>query len=188
MSREMTDEMAAEAVADGLSPILIMKAQFDSGDLNLWSGLGTLQWNGDEYTGAGNLLTMSDVTENNRGDAQNTTFSLTGINSALLAATMTENYQGRPVTAWLACLDAAGAIIGDPFILFRGQMDVFSPTIGGDTMTMAMSCESRSIDVNRVKERLYTAEAQKALYPDDRGLDFVSSLQDAQITWGRPSS
>ncbi len=188
MSRDMTEEMAAEVVADELSPILIIKAKFDSGDLDIWSGIGTVTWNGDEYTGAGDLLTMSEMTENNAGDAQNATFSLTGINSAILAATLTEEYQGRPVSAWFGSLDAAGRIIGDPFMLFKGLMDVFSPNIGGQTMTLAMSCESRSIDISRVKEKLYTSEAQKALHPGDLGLDFVAGLQDAQITWGRPSS
>ena len=187
MSRNLTAGMVTQVTADTLRPIVLVKMEFNAGDVNLWSGIGELTWNGDTYTGAGNLLSLSKVTENNRGDAQNTTFELSGISTALLVVAMTAHYQGRPVSAWFAAIDDAGAIIADPYLFFKGQMDVFSSSISGDTATLSMRCESRNVDINRAKESRYTDECQKALYPDDKGLEFVTSLQDAQVVWGRPS-
>ncbi len=187
MSRSLTSGMVTEVTAKALHPLILLKAAFDGGDLNLWSGVGSLTWNGDTYTGAGDLLSMSQVTENNLVEAQNTTFTLSGIPSAILSDSLNEDYQGRKISAWFACADDTGAIIADPYLFFKGQMDVLSPTVGGDTMTLAMSCESRTIDISRAKELRYTSEVQKAASPGDLGLDFVSSLQDAMVVWGRPS-
>src|SRR4051812_5427365 len=86
--RDLSADMVTEVTAAQLRPLVLIKGEFDSGDLNLWSGIGTLSWNGDTYTGAGHLLSMSEVTENNLSDAQNTTFNLTGIDTAVLAAAL----------------------------------------------------------------------------------------------------
>lgn len=187
MSRNLTAGMVTQITADALRPIVLIKGEFDSGDLNLWSGIGSLSWDGDTYTGAGNLLTLSKVTENNLVDAQNTTFQLSGLNAGILSTALTEDYQGRPISAWFAAITDAGALVADPYLFFKGQMDVMSPVVGGVTMTISMSCESRNIDIGRAKESRYTSECQKALSGGDLGLDFVTAMQDAQVIWGRPS-
>ena len=44
------------------------------------------------------------------------------------------------------------------------------------------------IDLEKPSNKRYTSEEQKAIYPDDLGLDFVVDLQDMPIAWGRKST
>lgn len=184
MSRGLAAGMVTEVTADQLHPALLVKAEFDSGDLRLWSGVGSITYNGEVYTGAGSLLSISEMTEVTNVEAQGAVFQLTGIDAALLSLALTEPYQGRAITCFFACLDTSYALVADPIPLFKGRMDVLQLDESGDTATMSMQVENKLIDLKSTKVRRYTPEDQKQQYPDDLGLDYVSSLQEMEITWG----
>jgi len=67
----------------------------------------------------------------------------------------------------------------------RDRLDTMQITDGGETCTLAVAAENKLVILQRAKEARYTDEDQKARYPDDRGLEFVSGLQDREIVWGR---
>ena len=48
-----------------------------------------------------------------------------------------------------------------------------------------MQVENKLIDLKRSKVRRYTSEDQEQEYPSDLGLDFVPSLQDMELIWGK---
>jgi hypothetical protein len=50
---------------------------------------------------------------------------------------------------------------------------------------VSISYESRLIDLERSRESRYTNEDQQRAFPGDRGFEFVPSLQDLSLTWGR---
>lgn len=184
MARSLTAGMITEVTAKALSPILLMKAEFDSGALRLWTGLGNLTYNAEVYVGAGGMIGVSPVTESLNTQANGVDFALRGIPNDLIALALSENYQGRFVSCWFACLDASGALISSPYLLFKGRMDVLEILEAGDTSTLTMRCENLLIDLQRVKSRRYTDEDQKAMFPNDKGLEFVVQLQDREIIWG----
>ena len=64
MSRTLSTEMQAVASAELVRPIYLVKMEFDSGDLFLWSGLGNLVYSGDTYVGTGDLMAISPVLKN----------------------------------------------------------------------------------------------------------------------------
>lgn len=185
MSRDLTNEMIAEVTADSLSPIYIFKAEFDSGDSNFWTGRGSLVFNGDTYTGLGDFLSISEVVETQNAEANGLSVTLSGIPSSLISVALSEKYQGRTVTIWFGCLDSTGALISSPIIVFRGFMDVMELLEGGNTAALTVKAENELIILNRAKERRYTDEDQKLDYPSDVGFEFVTALQDAEITWGK---
>ena len=53
--RSLSSEMQAVATAETVRPILLIESDFDSGDINLWNGIGQLNYGGKTYIGAGNL-------------------------------------------------------------------------------------------------------------------------------------
>ena len=179
--------MITEVTASVLEPIVIMKGEFDSGDVNLWSGIGELIWDGDTYTGAGGMLGMREVQETQTLEAVNVDIQLSGIPSAYISIALTENYQNRPVTIWLGAINSSGAVIADPYKIYRGRMDILEIDEGAETATLTMHTENRLIDLQRTKERRYTPDDQKANFPNDTGLNYVSSLQDQAIVWGQAS-
>lgn len=188
MSRSLTAGMVTEVTASVLEPIILMSGEFDSGDVNLWSGVGSIVWDGITFTGAGSLLGVKEIRESQTLEAVNVDIQLSGLPSSLVAVALTEDYQNRPVTMWIAALDGTGAIIADPYKIYRGRMDVLEIEEGAETATLTMHTENRLVDLQRTRERRFTPEDQKAVYPDDTGLDGVSSLQDRAIVWGQASA
>jgi hypothetical protein len=45
--------------------------------------------------------------------------------------------------------------------------------------------ENSLVDLQRVRVRHYTHEDQTFEHPTDMGFEYVATLQDKQITWGR---
>lgn len=185
MSRDLTSGMIGEVTAAALRPVVLVKAEFDSGDLLLWSGIGQITHNGDIYTGAGNLLNISEVSETTSIEAQGATFVLSGIPSAIISLALNEDYQGRAISMYFGCLSDLGALVADPVLMFKGTMDVVQIDDSGDTATVSVQAENRLIDLRRSMVRRYTPEDQKQDFPADKGLDFVAGLQEKEIVWGK---
>lgn len=210
MSRNLTAEMQDIVQDKVIFPIIFVEADFDSGAVRLWSGVGDLVWNGYTWTGGGSLLRVDAVEESNEIKAVGTTVALSGIPSDLLSLALQEDYQGRDLKIYLGAfsvdtqyltqengdyvLKEDGGklylltetdIISDPVVLFSGRMDTMTIQESGDTSTIQVTVENRLIDFERSKERRYTSEDQKIDYPTDKGLEFVTSIQDKEIVWGR---
>jgi len=71
-------------------------------------------------------------------------------------------------------------------MVFEGKMDTMSIAKAGDKSALTITGESSLIDLNRSRVRRYTPEDQKINHPTDKGLDYIPSIQDLNITWGRP--
>jgi len=163
---------------------------------------------GTVYTGTGQLLQLSEISETAEIAATGANLTLSGIPSELLSLALSEPYQGRLCKIYFGAIDAnrvyltdeAGDYIlaedtsridisaGDPdgiVEVFSGYMDQMNIEEGPETSTIAMSVESKLIDLERSRIRRYTDQSQKARYPNDRGFEFVEDLQDKQFNWGR---
>ncbi|HBN31649.1 MAG TPA: hypothetical protein DD416_10620, partial [Rhodobacteraceae bacterium] len=73
----------------------------------------------------------------------------------------------------------------DPVQAFSGRLDVPEIADDANTCTITISYESRLIDLNTARSWRYTHESQQSLYPGDRGFEYVTAIQDREITWGR---
>lgn len=185
MARSLSAGMVTEVQAKTLSPIILVKAEFDAGNLTFWSGVGSLSYGGDTYIGAGNFLAISPVVESVNVEANGVNITLAGLPTSLIATALAEDYQGRYISAYFACLDASGALIADPYKYFGGRMDVMEIFDAGETATITIRSENLLIDFRRKKTHRYTDEDQKAVYTGDRGLEFVDQMQDRELIWGK---
>lgn len=179
-------------------PIILLKAQFDSGSLQLFTGAGLLEWNNEQYTGAGNLLSISDIEEQSSVEATTLTAQLSGLSTTLLNLALTENYQDREFTMWYGLLHTSGKerttlMLDTPIPIFHGLMDVMTITedpadLYGDstdgTISIALTVENAMLNMHTTAASNYTSNSQKAVFPDDLGFDFIPYLQEAEITWG----
>jgi hypothetical protein len=185
MSRDITSGLNTELTSSVLRPVLFYEGEFSSGFLRLWSGIGTMTWDSKDWTGAGYLLGLSPIEETGDVRASGMSISLSGMPSSLIATALSEARQGKPGKVWVGALDATGAVVADPNLHFWGRLDVPAIDEQGDTCTITVTYESRLISLGRSRERRYTLEDQKIDFPEDKAFEFVESLQDATITWGR---
>jgi hypothetical protein len=184
MARDITSGFQAEIEASTLRPIMMVRADFDGGSIFTWSGYGDLVYGGNTYLGTGDFLAIDGIEETTELKAASTRFKLSGIPSALISLALLEDYQGCDIYCYFGVLDSNWSLIAEPYQVFKGKMDVIQIMDDGITSEVTVNAESDLIDLRVVRERKYTPEDQKALYPNDRGLDFVPNIQDIQINWG----
>ena len=181
--RGLTNDMVTEVSASQLSPILLASLSFAT-PVHIWTGYGTITVGSTAYLGIGTLGTISPVEETTDLAARGISMQLSGVPTAMLAVALTENYQGRECSVLFGALQASGALVSSPVTIFSGRMDVMSINDDGQNATIGMTAENKLVDFRRPREVRYTDQEQKNLFPSDKGLEFVTAIQEKQIYWG----
>jgi len=193
MARDLTAGVNTETAAPDKRAAAFVHFAFDSGNVYLWSGVGSIVTTGSlgtlpnaTWTGVGTLGSIGAVEETAELRATGCVFTLSGADTSVISLALSEHVQGRPVTWWLAFFDDNWAMLDAPIQVFKGRMDTMEIAEDGPTCIVRLTAENRLIDFERpANPRFYTAEDQKRLYPGDKGLDYVQSLQEKTIYWGR---
>jgi hypothetical protein len=188
-------------------PYILVEMLFDSGPIRLWTGLNDLVFNGNTYTGAGTLLSLSSVEETAEISAKGISVSLSGLDSSIISLALAEQYQNRRANIYFGVIGTTNYILlqdgsylidfnNDKFVQndtslnefvtqFSGLIDQMTINDTGEVITVSVSIESRLIDLERARVWRYTSEDQKRVYPTDKGFDFVNDLKTKTLNWGR---
>ena len=185
MARTLPAALATEFDAAQLKPFYAVELDFDSGVLRFWTGYGTITANGEEFEGAAQVLGISSANENIDLSADGLTISFAGLDSSIVAATLTQNYRGRSAKVYIGALDASNEPVSAMYQVFAGRMDIMSIQEDVQTATISLQVENVLIDLERPRTRKLTDEEQRKRFLGDASLENVASLQDRQISWGR---
>lgn len=161
---------------------LLAQMNFDSGTLYMWTGLGNLTWDSKTFIGGGNLIAVSGTEETQALQAKGLELTLSGIPEEQIALALTEKTRYRPFKMWLASVFEY-TVIGTPYRIFTGMMDVLAMNDKGTTAALTLSVENSLIIGQRDKRRRYTIEDQRKYYPNDTGLKNIPALQDKEVVW-----
>lgn len=180
--------MLAAIAASDLQPAVFVEAFLNGPVVRIWSGIGTISWNGHTWAGLGSLMSISMTEDAATVEARGISIVMSGLDATLLADCLADFRLGLPVTVYFA-LYASGSLIADPIISWAGRMDQPTIDVAGDTASITINCENRLIDMNIAVDRRYTHEDQQLENPGDLGFQFVNGLQETTLFWGHfPSS
>ena len=188
MPRPMSGAMLSAIQASALYPIIFVQMQFVTGTVYMWTGSGTISWNGQTWAGVGSLGNISTIDDNSTVEAKGVTLTLSGIDSGLLADIVQEFQIGAPVLVYLGLYDVSTSppnLISSPITSWAGRMDQPTVDVGGTTATITIACENRLIEMNVAVDRRYCQADQSIDYPGDLAFQFVAGVQEQQISWGR---
>ena len=90
---------------------------------------------------------------------------------------------GGPAKIWFGLM-ADGAFLGDPYLVFSGQVDKPTVNTSPDASSITLALENRLVNLQRPDNRKYTAADQHLDYPDDMGFDWVEILQEISLKEG----
>lgn len=183
MPRSVTQDVADALAADVVRPVFLVELDFSSGFVRLHSGVGDIQHEGNTYSGAGNLGSISEVREGASLQADGVQLALSGIPSTMVSTAMDEHYQGRDVRLWTGFLDDQHQLIGDPAGPLRFRMDCMDIELG-EAATIVVNAENRLIDWDRPRIRRYTHDDQQTEHPTDKFFEYVSRVTDMELRWG----
>lgn len=182
MPRSLPSPMLSAFPSNAMALCYLVDIQLASGAAHVWSGVGSVVWNGNTYLGVGSLGAVGEVSEGSDVRADGTSIALSGIDPALLNDTVNDIQVGAPATVWLA-LFSEGTIVC-AYSLFAGTVDKPSLGVGPETFTIALGLETRMANLQRPSNRRYTSADQRNYYPLDSGFDWVETLNDIALLWG----
>jgi hypothetical protein len=208
MSRDISSDLIETLSDDVIHPFFAIELFFDTSTLRFWSGVGELDFGDNTYTGSGNMIAVSAIDETSDISAQGARLTLSGLPSEMISLAINEPYQGRKCFIYFGTLDVTGdrltqqnghlilnqdnsAILGEGDFrdtitqIFSGYIDQMNIDEGPETSQISVAVESRLIDLQRPRNRRYTDANQKSRFPNDKGFEFVESLQQKKFAWGR---
>lgn len=188
MARGITTALKNATEAKTVYPIALLSMAFPSATLRMWTGYGDLVWGGYTWTGAGDMGEVSEIEEAVELSAKGSSLRLNGIPPDIAAASLTENYQGRPCILYLGAMTDEGVLVANPYPILSGRMDQIEKQDQGTSASLQLTVENRLVDLNRNRERRLTHEDQQTDYPGDKGFEFVNSLQNKQLLWGNSTT
>lgn len=198
MARSLTSVIRDQVSSSAVELAFLAKFRFDSGDQNVWTGIGDLIFNGDTYLGIGNLGSISSYKETQNLKAEGITFTLSGNIGSNISKALDEEFQNRICTLWLGFFDTAVSpgLLNDPIIIFQGRMDNMPIDHGSESSTVSIQAENVLVSLENAVNRRYTPKdhaldkfiADDGTVVNDKGFNFVATLEDKEIVWGRPDS
>ena len=170
-----------------IEPYYAVTLEFDGGDVNMWTGIGSRTIGAATFSGTGGLLQIEGLEESSDLGANGTTLTLSGVNDTLLSYALTEDYQGRLCRIYWGVTSVSQVVE-----VFSGYMDRMTIQDAGETSTITLTVESRLITLERPVIRRYTDKSHQSVIATegygsstDTFFKWVTKLADKQVVWGR---
>jgi len=182
--RSLTTAAQTAIAAGNVQPFYLVSVAYPSGTAYYWTGIGTIVWDSQEWTGAGDLTGVSAITQTSDTNAEGITLTFNGANSDTVSSVISEANQTVPVIIYLGFLDSTGVIVVDPVQCFYGNVDVPTLQDDGETVDISITCENALIALSGSSQRRYTQASQAIDYPTDKGFQYVPIVQQWNGAWG----
>ncbi len=197
MSRSIPSSLLSALIGDKIQPYFAVELMFDTrtitgvdgnpvsiSPLRMWTGLGdrtiTVQGSSQVFTGTGSLLTIGDLEEVGDLSSKSVEFTLSGIPNSIISLALQEPYQRRVARLYLGEQSDSSVVE-----IFSGKMDKMTIIDEADTSTIALTVESKLIELERSSGWRYTNENQQSRYDGDTFFSYVQSMQDQTVIWGK---
>lgn len=170
-----------------------IKAEFDTDDINVWSGTDDLTIGSDTYIGAGNLISLEQVRDSTEVKSEGLVIHVSSLTPEIITMATTENYVNRNITLLMGYLSGGSNEVAGTMTLFKGRMKNLTINDNPTDFSVTITCENRLDDLSRPSNIRYTSESQNFVLEDssvstDNFYSWVEQIQDKQILWGRTTT
>ena len=165
----------------------LFRFEFLSSTQRFWDGLNYLTAGGQQWQGAGKLISVTGLEWAEGLGASQATFTLSGSTSDLVNAAINSETEvnGRPCAVFLQFLSDRSVALDSPVGVWAGCMDriVFKGDV--NRQSLSMTAETLFVDRVRSPNGLLTDTDQQARWPGDRGLQKMPELIQKSVDWLR---
>lgn len=189
MPRTMGAGYSAAIAAEQAEYVHLLELEFSGGTVRLSTGTQNLSWNAFTWTAVGGLLDYGGVEETSDGRSQGIDLTLSGVDQAVVAILLGQNYRGRKVRVWQAHLDAvAGTVKAAPQLLFEGtQVQPYEIQEDRDHSGGTVQVTTRIIGqlgIDRVRGIKANLVSHQHHFPGDLFFQHASLLAGKTDYWG----
>ena len=188
MSRPLTPEVQSALAATQQRPAFLVEFEFAATTRRYWTGGRTLAWRGVDWQGVGRNGGFTNIDEGGEVKASGVSFTLAGIDTTadpdFLQLADLYTRQGGKAALWFALFDSAWSLIRDPWLLYRGLVDVPIIRQGADGASITLSTETRLSRQSQRQGLRYTDEDHRRRHAGDRFFEYVAEMQEKNIDPG----
>ena len=164
---------------------------FATEPMRIWTGGGSITAGGFQWYGLGQLGSISGLEQAVNGEAPETTFVLSGINSDIVALARdewAEEAKDRLIKVLIQFHNEADdrplELFDEPYAIWAGRMQTPRFELQGPTTRrITVSAESLFALRSRPSFSQYTDADQRARFSGDLGFGFVAGLVNKTVTW-----
>lgn len=169
-----------------VNQIFMIEADFAAGMARFWNGVGALDYGGNVYQGAGELISVEGLRTGTEIEVAEIRFRLNGVDSDILGGVLDASIKGRFAEVYEAFLDAEFRVI-ERELMTRCRLDTSSYTIGDDgKVSVEIVTHAGMYQLLNRSAAKCSPEEAKALFPAETGFDEVHLQEDIASQW-KPS-
>lgn len=190
---DLSSGLAAELLKDRFTLFGAVKIEFPEtwGTVRLLDGSAEIEvLPGEVFRGEhavfGSLAGIEGLSDGADGEAPAITLTLDCPAETDPADVADASMQGSRVRIWMGARDdATGLMIGDPYQLSDGEVDVVTPVIGLNSLALEQECVGGMERLFMAEEGIRLAPAvHKRIFPGETGLDGGTGAVE-HIYWGQ---
>lgn len=181
----MDADLIAELASAAPITVLLVSVEIDEGTTVRWTDGGFVFWGDDLYeakTEFGVVSEISELSDGVDGEASSASLTVLPADDEAFGVLIDPATQGATVNISLGAVDfQTGALIGEPDLLLRCEVDVARLTRTGEALILdCITEEARMLEVN--DERRLTDSFHQSVWPGELGYANVTGL-DTKIYW-----
>jgi hypothetical protein len=159
--------------------------QFPSGTIRITTADRNITWGGFTWLANAGMAKSGNVIEAADLKARRTTFSLSGLDSAMVTRILADNFSFATVKAYIGFFDDTWTLVGTPYT-FGDSLLMSGANLQLDQSTgvVELSCETWAVMSQRDSAVLATPQSQKLRYPGDTGQDRMAYIFAQVVIWG----
>lgn len=190
MSRELPAELAVAIEQPVVRPFLAYRLEVPD-PVTVWTGTGTIRFDDSDgverdWLGATPLLysidSVGEATDGSATGLKATLFQIPPEFADDIADQATKGVLGE---AYVGALNETFQTVEAVKLLFKGRLDDYRVTDGGDSLNVETTLESRSIDQRRPSIKKFTNEYQQRRYPGDLLFEYLPQMTEISVIWAK---
>jgi hypothetical protein len=191
MSRDLPPALEAAVDAPVVRPFLALRIELPD-PVYVWTGRGLLVFadsggTSRDWLGAGDLGSIDTIGEATDGSATGIKAALYNVPGEFRDDIADQAVRGGLFEVYVGALNETFQSIEAVQMLWRGRLDQYLVTDGGDTLTVEVTGESRGIDQRRPAIKRFTHEYQQRKHPGDLFFQYVARMTEIPILWAAAS-
>lgn len=182
--RGLASNLVTLTTADNFRFLLFVKLEFDSGNVYLHNGVGTITWGSQDWLGVGDFGSVEPIEEGVELSPYELVLLLSGIDADLIDEVMNQDYYLRPVTLYFGALtEGTGALTADPDELWAGFISM-ADVSRGQLNGIRLTCDSEFAMFERANNSRFSDADLQRNYSGDLLLQYAEQMEERQVVWG----
>ena len=191
--RELDPDLEEEINATSLRPFLAVHIDFPDpvfaftgkGIIQFDPDGGSLQEDSQEWSGIHGVAQIDTIKEESTGAATGVSATLFSVPSEFRDDIADQAVRGVVYRLFVGAFDEDYKTVRGVKLIWKGTLQSYRVTDGGDTITVTAGGESRAIDQKRPSIKRFTDEYQQRKFAGDRFFEYVPNLAEIPILWAQ---